>query len=84
MSSVLASLLGIILTAIFLLIPVRTLINSLVPKNMALLNESVYSEQMLGFYTDYDKENPVTRKDGCLRVLKAKIHHFEEEEESNE
>jgi len=38
-------------------------------------NTTTYNERALCFPTDYDRENPLTKKQGELRILSLQIEH---------
>ena len=53
--------------------PFRTYINRQVKTNSVLEDETSYESRFLQFQSDYDRENPLTKKKGDLRVLDLKI-----------
>ena len=57
-------LVAVFIAVIFILLPVRTLLNCCVDEHAALEDESEYKTLALTFSTDYDKENPLTIKKG--------------------
>ena len=66
------SLACIIFAAIFLLVPVRTMINNCF-KNQSAEADKTYDEVFTEFLTDYDMENPITKSEGMLRILEKKL-----------
>jgi hypothetical protein len=52
-----------------ILVPVRTLIYNVLGSNEALLEESEYKDNFLNFFSDYDRENPITKREGAKRLL---------------
>jgi hypothetical protein len=42
-------------------------------------DQEIYQEAALDFITDYDKENPVSKKDGELRLINLKIERGDED-----
>ncbi len=57
---------------LFILIPIRTMINSCYEGQTANANKS-YDEVMNTFITDYDMENPITKNDGMLRKMEKRL-----------
>lgn len=66
--------LATIATAIvFVLFPVRTIINKAVINIDNLLDDKInYFNEFDKFTCDYDRENPITKKEGFLRILEYK------------
>ena len=60
--------------ALFFVLPIRTIINKCLNNSGEELHKAKYDEFFLKFPTDYDRENPVTKNEGFLRVLDRKIH----------
>jgi hypothetical protein len=61
--------------ALFVLLPVRTMINSCMADEGTLNKNSneTYTKSFEKFTCDYDRENPVTKKDGFVRMIEAKL-----------
>ena len=57
---------------LFILIPVRTIINNCHDDAGAMANKT-YDEAMNGFLTDYDMENPITKNEGMLRKMEKRL-----------
>ena len=55
-------LVTLIITAIFILFPVRTIINKCLGKRA--VDDIKYEDHFENFMSDYDRENPVTKKEG--------------------
>jgi hypothetical protein len=49
--------------------PLRIIITKCIDKNIALKNDISYYDKVFDFETDYDKENPITKKEGYFRIL---------------
>lgn len=62
-----------LVTAFCLLVPFRTLIGCCINPDEALENDKEYTDLISAFPTDYDKENPLTSKQGQLRVIDIQI-----------
>jgi hypothetical protein len=52
--------LSIAFSALFLIIPIRSLLNHITDEHKALEEVEKYEEKAIYFVTDYDKENPLT------------------------
>lgn len=59
---------------LFILVPVRTIINRCLDASKALSNANKYDEMFLTFASDYDRENPVSKQQGFLRLIDFKIN----------
>jgi hypothetical protein len=57
---------------IFLLLPIRSCLNRCC-KGEAAEAPQLYDQIFHTFPTDYDRENPVTKKDGMRRMMEKKI-----------
>lgn len=57
---------------LFILIPVRTIINNC-HEDMNAVAQKNYDEVMNGFLTDYDMENPITKNEGMLRKMEKRL-----------
>jgi len=66
-------LIGLIIVGVYILFPVRSIINKCVGENEGLLNVSPYDDNYLQFLSDYDRENPVTQRQGEMRLLEAQM-----------
>jgi len=66
------SLACIVFAIIYMLIPVRTIINNCHDDESAIAAKS-YDEVMNGFLTDYDMENPITKNEGMLRKMEKRL-----------
>lgn len=64
---------SVIVASVFVLLPIRTCINCFANKDKALESEQEYNDLYMTFATDYDKENPLTGKQGQLRILEMQI-----------
>lgn len=63
---------------LFIIIPVRTILNKCVDEvNINIDVNSTYSNSFDKFACDYDRENPVTKKEGMLKMLNAKMKRAE-------
>ena len=61
-------------TGLFVLLPIRTVINKCVSDtNIKLDQRETYSTVFDKFTCDYDRENPVTKREGFMRVLEHRI-----------
>ena len=57
------------------ILPCRSWLSKVVGKDEeALKNTTLYQEVALTFPTDYDKENPLTAKQGKLRLIDIQIN----------
>lgn len=66
------SLACIIFVILFILVPVRTLINNCF-KNQQAMADKTYDEISDEFQTDYDIENPITKTEGLRRMMEKKL-----------
>lgn len=55
---------------IFVILPIRTCINKCIKPEMP--DEMTYMEKFEDFTTDYDCENPVTKKEGDIRLIELR------------
>ncbi len=62
-----------------MLFPVRTIINKCFENNGEEKSKITYSDKFMTFPTDYDRENPVTKNDGFIRVLDHRIKQEQSE-----
>ena len=65
---------------LYIILPVRTLLNCCFNQDEVLENASKYADLYQKFFTDYDRENPVTHKQGVIRLLETRIANAEGEE----
>jgi len=63
---------SLLFVVLFLILPIRTCLNRCC-KNETEEAEEKYDEIVHTFHTDYDCENPVTKKDGMKRLMERKI-----------
>lgn len=70
--------LPLIVTSVYILLPIRSLINKLFGEGE---EDEVqpYKNNFMAFMTDYDRANPVTKKDGVIRLLNARKELMQEE-----
>ena len=66
------SLACIVFAIVYIMIPIRTIINNCHDEATAMSTKS-YDEVMNGFLTDYDMENPITKNDGMLRKMEKRL-----------
>ena len=66
------SLACIIFAVIFMLIPVRTMINNCFKHHTAEADKT-YDEAFADFLTDYDSENPMSKSEGMLRIMEKRL-----------
>lgn len=66
---------------LFLLIPVRSLINRYIKEPFDGAGAKWYDELISKFSTDYDRENPITKTDGIKKYL-IKLMEEEQDEEN--
>jgi len=57
---------------LFLILPIRTMINTCHEGQIAIANID-YDEAMNSFLTDYDMENPITKNDGMVRKMEKRL-----------
>ena len=73
------------LVILWLVVPFRLIIRLFSPKVERLDDESqFYENQHLNFFTDYDRQNPMTAKDALAEFLKEKAEKAESGEEKEE
>jgi hypothetical protein len=63
---------ALLFVVLFLILPIRTCLIRCCKKETEEAEEK-YEEVFHTFATDYDCENPVTKKDGMNRLIKRKI-----------
>ena len=68
---------------LFILLPIRTWINK-VFGNLNIETLKTYDEVCLRFVTDYDQENPVTKREGFLRIMDKQIELETNQEKKRE
>ena len=79
-----APALGILIFAIIMiLIPIRSCINRCHEGDRANAKET-YDQKFLSFATDYDRENPVTKNEGLVRIMEKKLSMATNEEEKKQ
>ncbi len=78
-AKIVPSLVCLILVIVFMVIPFRTCINKCFNADQAAAAKT-YEEVFEGFITDYDIENPVSKNDGILRKMEAKLKNATEDE----
>jgi len=66
------SLACIIFAVIFLLVPVRTMINNCFKDHTAEA-EKTYDEAFADFLADYDSENPMSKSEGMIRIMQKRL-----------
>ena len=79
-SKVIPPLAAVVLAGILLILPIRTCINKCHAQDFANATEQ-YDQVFADFPTDYDRENPVTKNEGLLRIMEKKISSASSEEE---
>lgn len=62
----------VIIVIIFILVPVRTLINNCF-KNHTAEAPKTYDEAFADFLADYDSENPMSKSEGMIRIMQKKL-----------
>lgn len=67
-------------TVLYLLLPVRTLIKKFNKKDFDGFGAKWYDDMIAKFQTDYDRANPITKKEGIIKQLK-KLAELETNEE---
>jgi hypothetical protein len=79
-----APALGILIFAIIMiLIPIRSCINKCYEGDRSYADET-YDQKILQFHTDYDRENPVTKNEGLVRIMEKKLSMATSEEEKKQ
>jgi Skp family chaperone for outer membrane proteins len=69
---------GMAIVGIYIAFPVRTIINKCFDDNKE--DEfSPYKDNYMNFLTDYDRENPVTKKKGMMRLIDSKKQAMDEQ-----
>jgi len=69
------------ITILFLLLPVRTMIKKCCRnEDDSDKDNTTYEKIFSRFPTDYDRENPVTKNEGFLRLINQKIKEAENDE----
>ena len=71
----------IIIAIVFILLPIRTLLNRCVVDDDAEVEDVKYEDRMPFFSTDYDTQNPLTAKKGKLRMLETKIKNCKDDDQ---
>jgi hypothetical protein len=74
------SLACIAFAIIFILVPVRTMINNCYKHHTAEADKT-YDEVFADFLTDYDCENPMTKSQGMYRIMEKKLASSDMSEE---
>jgi len=69
----------LVIVFIFLILPIRSCINRCI--SLEDLQDINYGEQAVKFITDYDAENPATKKEGEIRLLELRRPKDKEESE---
>ena len=62
------------LTSLLIIIPVGSIIDRSIKNEGEEINKLTYQQCFMKFPTDYDRENPVTKNEGFLRVLDQRIN----------
>lgn len=58
----------------FILFPIRSIINKVFKDGILdMMGEVDYNDVFDKFNYDYDRENPVTKKDGFMRLINQKM-----------
>ena len=74
---IIVPLIAISITSLFILLPIRTIINKCVMKKLeeeeVVGKEPTYIDYYPDFITDYERENPVTKNEGMDKWLAKKI-----------
>ena len=68
-----AGVFAIVIAIICLCCPFRTYINKSADEHSVLEDETRYEQKFLQFQSDYDRENPLTKKSGGIRVIDLRI-----------
>lgn len=66
------SLACIIFAIIFMLVPVRTMINNCFKHHTAEADKT-YDEAFANFLADYDSENPMSKSEGMIRIMQKRL-----------
>ena len=67
-------------TIFLILLPIRTFINRC-SEDINSKEKRTYDELFVDFTSDYDRENPVTKNEGMIRIMEKKIQSAKNEEE---
>ena len=67
-------------TIFLILLPIRTFINRC-SEDINSKEKKTYDELFVDFTSDYDRENPVTKNEGMMRIMEKKIQSAKNEEE---
>ena len=79
-----APALGLLIFAIIIiLLPIRSCINKCHEGDSANARET-YDQKFLSFPTDYDRENPVTKNEGLVRIMQKKLEMATSDEEKKQ
>lgn len=73
----------LVLALIFLLLPIRSCINKCYQGRQVMARET-YDEKFAEFATDYDRENPVTKNEGIMRIMQKKLEACKNEEDKKQ
>lgn len=72
-------------TVVYLLFPIRTLINkSYQQEDFTGIGARYYDQLMTKFASDYKRENPATRKQGLIEFLYELTKNFRDDDEEDE
>lgn len=69
---ILPPLAAVALAGLLILLPIRTCINKCFEDQQANAKET-YDQIFAEFPTDYDRENPVTKNEGLIRIMEKKL-----------
>lgn len=79
-----APALGVLIFSIILiLLPIRSFINRCHEGDRAYAKET-YDQKFLSFSSDYDRENPVSKNDGLVRMMEKKLSMAKTDEEKKQ
>jgi len=70
----------VLFACLCIICPIRSCINRTVNKHDALDIDMTYSDLALMFPTDYDKENPLTKGKGQLRLMEMQMSNETDED----
>ena len=79
-SKILPPLVAVLFTIFLILLPIRTFINQC-SEDINSKEKKTYDELFVDFTSDYDRENPVTKNEGMMRIMEKKIQSAKNEEE---
>lgn len=79
-SKILPPLAAVLFTIFLILLPIRTFINRC-SEDINSKEKRTYDELFVDFTSDYDRENPVTKNEGMMRIMEKKIQSAKNEEE---